>query len=218
MNLEHSFRYVCERETIKGVEAMNNDYTSAPATKMLATHCVACGRSLVDAKSVELGIGPECRQDFDVKNPSPEHKQANQHVHSASIAAQKGFVSEVFDHADKIRELGFPNLADKITKRFQRGVEKAETEPDIVIKQDSGYLYVRTPYRRKYAKEFTRAWRDIPGRKFDRVHKYNQVPESQKRAVWEILKAYFPGKWGKGPSGVFKVPSTKKKQQEFNLK
>lgn len=37
-------------------------YENAPATKLLATHCCCCARPLVDAKSVELGIGPECRK------------------------------------------------------------------------------------------------------------------------------------------------------------
>lgn len=37
-------------------------YENAPATKMLATHCACCARPLVDAESVELGIGPDCRK------------------------------------------------------------------------------------------------------------------------------------------------------------
>ena len=37
-------------------------YESAPATAMLATHCAACGRPLLDADSVEAGLGPECRK------------------------------------------------------------------------------------------------------------------------------------------------------------
>lgn len=36
-----------------------NTYENAPATKMLATNCVVCGRALVDAVSVEMGIGPD---------------------------------------------------------------------------------------------------------------------------------------------------------------
>jgi hypothetical protein len=37
-------------------------YESAPATKLLATHCACCSRPLVDAVSVETGIGPDCRK------------------------------------------------------------------------------------------------------------------------------------------------------------
>jgi hypothetical protein len=37
-------------------------YENAPATEMLATHCAICSRPLLDAVSVEIGIGPVCRQ------------------------------------------------------------------------------------------------------------------------------------------------------------
>jgi hypothetical protein len=37
-------------------------YESAPATKMLATQCACCGRALVDAASIEAGMGPTCRK------------------------------------------------------------------------------------------------------------------------------------------------------------
>lgn len=36
------------------------DYTSSIQCKLLASHCVFCGRALVDAESVERGAGPEC--------------------------------------------------------------------------------------------------------------------------------------------------------------
>ena len=42
----------------------DSSYLTAPATKMLATHCAVCARALVDAKSVELGIGPDCRKKY----------------------------------------------------------------------------------------------------------------------------------------------------------
>jgi hypothetical protein len=37
-------------------------YENAPATIMLATHCACCARSLVDAASIEAGMGPVCRK------------------------------------------------------------------------------------------------------------------------------------------------------------
>ena len=58
---------------------MSNDYTQAPATLMLATNCVCCGRALVDAVSVELGIGPEIllsakQEDENGELPIPDPK------------------------------------------------------------------------------------------------------------------------------------------------
>ena len=46
---------------------MSDGYTNAPATKLLATNCLACGRPLVDALSVERGVGPECASHFETE-------------------------------------------------------------------------------------------------------------------------------------------------------
>lgn len=37
-------------------------YEFAPATRLVATHCAHCGKALVDATSVEIGLGPVCRK------------------------------------------------------------------------------------------------------------------------------------------------------------
>ena len=54
-------------------------YVNAPATKMLATHCCVCHRPLLDAKSVELGIGPDClkRHGFNIDVPEVDRVEAN---------------------------------------------------------------------------------------------------------------------------------------------
>jgi len=47
-------------------------YENAPATRLLATRCACCGRKLVDALSVQTGIGPECRTRHGYDNaPNP---------------------------------------------------------------------------------------------------------------------------------------------------
>jgi hypothetical protein len=38
-----------------------NSYINAAATKFIATHCACCGKPLVDADSVQAGVGPDCR-------------------------------------------------------------------------------------------------------------------------------------------------------------
>lgn len=38
-----------------------SDYERAVATQIMATHCCFCGRPLVDAESVQRGIGPICK-------------------------------------------------------------------------------------------------------------------------------------------------------------
>lgn len=37
------------------------NYVNAAATKFVSTHCACCGKALVDADSVQAGVGPDCR-------------------------------------------------------------------------------------------------------------------------------------------------------------
>ena len=61
----------------------NMSYENAAATKLLATNCVICGRALVDATSVELGVGPECRKHVDGDIADDTRKTANEQVFKA---------------------------------------------------------------------------------------------------------------------------------------
>lgn len=195
-----------------------SDYTQAATTILLATNCVCCGRPLVDAVSVEMGIGPECRNGIFPENVDDCDRQvANELVHNAAIAAQTGNAQKVVEIADAICKLGFPELADKVARRFKNGVAKAERNADIVIKEDGDDLLVKTPYRRGEAEAFIDAWRNIPGRRYDRATKMNRVPKAQKAALWTLLRAFFPGKWGKGPKGAFRVPAAPKTEKQMEL-
>jgi hypothetical protein len=191
-----------------------SDYTTAPATILLATNCVCCGRPLVDACSVELGIGPECRNGVFPEDVDEADRQlANEHVHHAAIAAQNGHAQKVVEYAELIRKLGFVELADKVERRFKEGVVQAERKADITIEEKEGYMLITTPYRRGDAEAFKAAWRAIPGRKYIYKRKANEVPVAQKVAVWELLQKFFPGKWGVGPKGAFRVPTAKKVEE-----
>ena len=82
------------------------DYRNAPQTQLLATSCCCCGRPLVDAISVQLGIGPECRQGYN-SDISPETQaRCNQLTHRAAVAAQEGSIEAILAIADAIKEMG----------------------------------------------------------------------------------------------------------------
>lgn len=176
-------------------------YENATATKLLATNCVCCGRSLVDAVSVELGIGPECREGFNADLTDDSRKEANRLVFEASIAAVQGKIEVVRANAEKVGQMGYGELAEKMVRRFQ----KAEKLADIEIVQDGMMYRVTTPYRRKDSKVFIDAWRSIPGRRWE--NGANVVPVTSKAALWELLQQFFAGKYAKGPKGVFKIPA-----------
>jgi hypothetical protein len=184
-----------------------SNYENSPACRMLATHCVVCGRALVDSVSVELGIGPECRSHFN-GDLSPEmQKVANGLVYEAAIAAQQGKVPVVLALADRIeRECLMGELAEKIRTRFTgTGVQKAERNPDITITEEGDMLVVRTPFRRKEGAAFIQAWQVIPGRRYDRARRVNIVPVSQAPALRELLRRFFMGKYVLGRKGLWRV-------------
>lgn len=179
-----------------------NGYENSVACKLLASHCVCCGRALVDAISVEMGIGPECREGFNFDLTDENRKIANKLVFDASLAATNGLIEVVRANAAKIREMGFGELAEKMEHRFV----KAEYKADITIKElQGGVLRVVTPYRRKDAKAFVDAWRKVPGRRW--VNGANEIPVESKKQLYLVLRQFFAGKYAKGPKGVFKIPA-----------
>jgi hypothetical protein len=177
-------------------------YENAPATRLLATHCVVCGRPLVDARSVEMGIGPDCRDQYDGGIEDQTRQEANKIVHRAAIAAQRGKIAEVMEAADAIEQLGLAGLADAVRSRFSN----AQKNVTISIVESNGVLIVTTPYRRGDAAAFIQAWRAIPGRSYDRLRNANVVPVAARRQLWDLLKQFFPGKYGKSNTGIFRVP------------
>jgi hypothetical protein len=179
---------------------MNDSYINAPATKLLATNCACCGRPLVDAISVSVGLGPECRKDFNAGITPEVQAEANKIIHAAAISAGSYRISEVLMAADKIEALGLSTLANKMRRRFQN----VERKVDVTITEENGYLRVETPYRRGDSKAFIKAWQNVPGRRW--VNGANLIPIQSKKVLWGLLKRFFAGKYAKGPKGFFKIP------------
>ena len=177
------------------------NYTEAPATVLLATNCCCCGRPLVDAISVSLGIGPECRDGYAGGITPSQQADANRLTYAAAVAAQKGQIETVRKIAEEVRSLGLATLAEKIAERFVN----AERLAKVRITAVGDLLEVRTPFRRGASAEFVAAWRAIPGRKF--ANGVNVVPSTSKAALWSLLQKFFGGHYAVGPSGAFKIPA-----------
>ncbi len=175
-----------------------SNYLNAPQTKLLATNCVCCGRPLVDAISVSVGMGPECRMHNDAGISSEVRFQCNSITCKAAIAAQKGDIESVNQYATEIEVLGLTVLADKVRRRFVNAAKNVK----IVIREIGDKLYVKTPFKR--TEGFVRAWREIEGRQYK--DKENIVPAASRPQVWALLKEFFPKVYGKGPRGIFRVP------------
>ena len=177
-----------------------SDYTDSPACRILSTRCLICGRPLVDAISIQMGMGNECRKEYDGGISDEVRIEANKIVHDAALAAGIGRIAEVLAAADKIEALGLSVLANKLRRRFKNAERLAEIE----IEEVGGAYRVVTPYRRKDSKAFIKAWRTVPGRRWE--NGANVVPAASKKALWSVLKQFFGGKYAKGPKGVFRIP------------
>ena len=180
-----------------------SDYANSPACRMMASHCIFCGRPLVDAESVERGAGPECAPRYLDPIQNQDRQAVNALVYQAAVAAQQGKVDEVVRLAGEIEAKGYVEVANRIRERFQ-AAEK-EVNVKVTIVEENGMLVVQTPYKRSVSEEFINAWRQIPGRRFDRARSANLIPVEQKMALWGLLKTFFKGAYGKGPKGVFRV-------------
>lgn len=167
-------------------------YESAPATKLIATRCAACGRPLVDAKSVETGMGPDCRKKhgYNVEVSEEARAEANKIVYN--IAATYGAEGlATLQSIDRLQALGFHQLAEILADRVAA----------IRVFEERGLLIVHTPYN----EDATPDWRAIPGRRWVGSEKANHVPATQRKLVYALLLRHFNGALGIGPKGGFIV-------------
>jgi hypothetical protein len=165
-----------------------SDYANAPATKLLASHCACCSRPLVDAKSVEVGVGPDCRAKygFDIDVSEDARTAANGLVYRIA-ANQKG--AQVNEDVNALRHLGFVKLADCIARRLAH----------VIITREGGEIVVRSPFSPEAVTEL----RKVPGRRWDAQAKRNRFPESAAHELVTVLKRCFPGATACGPKGLF---------------
>ncbi len=157
-------------------------YENAPATKMLATHCCACGRPLVDAPSVESGMGPDCRKKYGVgTGVTPE---ARERINSLvyQIALAQGCT---LAQARELHGLGAERIVGKLADRFALAT----------VREDGGALVVETPYREDIVAL-------MRGFAWDAAAKARRVPVARARELHERFKR-FPAGWGMGRKGPF---------------
>jgi Family of unknown function (DUF6011) len=188
-------------------------YMNAPATNMLATNCACCSLPLVDAVSVETGVGPECRRKHGFAKPDTEVGYTaactlvSEVPEAAEILAGTTTVRELVNRlvyriardqsgphvitwTNAVRALGYAKLAARIAKRL------AEVEIDT----DGAVYVVRA---RRFSDEHLAAMRSVPGRRRDRESGCDRVPLSSRRALFDALTKAHPGRVARGPKGLF---------------
>jgi hypothetical protein len=166
-------------------------YESAPGTKMLATRCICCGRPLLDAVSVEVGIGPVCRKKSGYEDVFYSENRSIANVLVRRLAQDQSNFSLLYTTYLQLQKLGFERLADTIGSRLA----------DIKIVEKDQKLYVTSPYN----PTFVEATCFIPGRKWDKKKRHTEFNANTKGALYCALKKAYPGYIGFGAKGPFKL-------------
>lgn len=170
-------------------------YENAPATKMLCTHCAICGRPLVDAVSVNLGMGPDCREKygFNIEVDELARELANELV--CKIAQGNMTPGELLCAVLSLRVYGFHKLAATVLDR--KATVSIEDRGD-------GTIAVSAPYSPAFVDAIRAA---SPWRKWDGANKVWVMPAGQqvRNRLWAAMKRTFPGTLGVGPNGPFEI-------------
>lgn len=196
-------------------------YEDATATKIMATHCCACGKPLVDSVSVQTGMGPICRKKygFDVEVPPRVRALANKIVYRLACDVSHNTVTmESMEASSNLRALGFP----KIANIFEARMVRIAIHVDGFDGQESYYL--RAPYDETGAFNHS-AW--APGRKPTKCAgfhtptakktfhwTYPKNEESRKR-IFDALVKHYNGHLAFAPDGsVFEIKPLKTAAQK----
>ena len=178
---------------------MSGSYKDAPATKMLDIQCAICGEELVDAKSIEYGMGPHCRREhgFMGKNAPQVSEEDRIKANRIVYSIASGLPNEYLGAAIKdLRDMGFSLLASVLE---DRKVSVSVTSYDIAN------LVVRFAYNEAVIAALKAS---VPGRRWNKEEKAWTVPATQaaRAALWEVIKKHFSGQLIKTERGVDKVP------------
>lgn len=183
-------------------------YETARATRMLATHCIFCSRPLVDAVSVEAGVGPDCRKKYGhTEAQGPADWEAVARLTSIIIPAEeltqdsRGLCNRLTNRVARgvdgpelvriievIRLLGYKKLSETLTKAMC--VATVTHKGDVVA--------VQVPWNEDWVNES----RQIPGRRYIKEEKMQTFPISSRPMLWKALKKVFRGKVISTPKGL----------------
>jgi hypothetical protein len=186
-----------------------------------------CRRALRDAKSVTLGIGPDCRKksgyNDDVSGMSEEERTTtNGLIHKAGIASDTGDVATIVACADAVEKLGLSKIADIIRKRYVKirlerasdvqvfGWDRARGEYEVEGKTRN-VIKVFTPWGSRFndvRKRMGLRLRPVSKTVVDgvKVPFYWEADVTQGAAVLKCLAGAHAGEMALGDKGVFQIP------------
>lgn len=209
-------------------------YEQAPATKLLAQHCCHCGKELLDADSVQAGMGPTCRKRFlnhpDVNPNIPTALQfAHDHMKDEEFASVLFEALQAAD-AHKAANILTHHIAARTTRHHVPGGFYGRTiwTPTFPVVawmihciNALGYTHLaKTIARRLYrvvvwkngneyqvAAEFNHDFIDgmrAMKAQYDKVTRTNRLPDTMRSPLFLLLKKVYKGCLGFTPAGEYK--------------
>jgi len=196
-------------------------YEQAKVAKLAASNCICCGRTLLDAVSVELGIGPVCRDKYlpaDLGASEAQRTEANKLVAIAALDSTAN--AQKLELADQVSALGFPLFADIVRKRFtKKTIVITATEMKFHGEEVFPVLIVQTPFGPATSKFNYQLKNCVPWKDRKALWAFLDKPTKAKKSIWkgwavkstpkikrdiyEALKSCFPGEKVLGPKGTF---------------
>lgn len=197
-------------------------YENAPSTKMLATHCCACGRALRDAVSVEAGMGPDCRERHGYGEPqAPADWDVAEQVMLAAEtdgdAQHEGYVAVV----SEARGTQNAHRAANVLVHHAACVDRSERKPFVATLAALGFHALASALARAAGEmvsvegpvpdargpryvvrqsRFDRAFADALyaariGARWDRERKAYLVPADARaqRELWRVMREHYAG-------------------------
>lgn len=182
-------------------------YENAPGTALVATSCAVCSRPLLDADSVEAGMGPDCRRKhgYDKSDVAPAplaaavalaaafDGAAPQACNALLAAGEHRALCNKLVHALACGSVPQPGhaicaVAALGYRRLAEALARGLTTVRVAV--EGATLAVQSPY----CEAFNEAVRAVPGARWDRERKVRTAPVAQKAALWAAIKrAFAPG-------------------------
>lgn len=194
-------------------------YTDAPATALVATVCAICNRELVDAVSVETGIGPTCRKRHSHGEAQGAPSWGDVERVALALSARLPEAAPVALPVERTPEAAH-RLANVLVHRIAADPH-AEAVPHLLAAVSAlGYVtladaiaanlvpltvrvepvsdrvlavsFDRAEARGETFERLVAALRSVPGRWWDAATSRNLIPTKQRAALWGALKGALP--------------------------
>jgi hypothetical protein len=187
-------------------------WLDAPAVELVAKKCCVCGHPLVEAESVLSGIGPTCAEKTMAFRPGLEpsvRAEANKLIYELAVFQVQ---AESIPRINRLRDLGFSDLADRIFDRIGARLRQRASIRIDRFEHDERWLRVVLPWMGSSMFEKVIAdMRTIPGWHVQIVagKKESCLPNRTPaiHAFYRVLSKHFAGEVAQSPKSLFVVPS-----------